>query len=135
MCVCVQGSTVVGLAYDCKENRVYWTDLSARTINRASVSPGAEPEILINTSKKKHTLPLVVSRIFLFGRAHFLCGLHADLVSPEGLTVDVNRKLMFWVDSNLDVIESAELDGSGRWTLFDADLVNPRAIIAVSSTG
>lgn len=49
--------------------------------------------------------------------------------------MDVNRKRMFWVDSNLDVIESAELDGSGRRTLFDADLVNPRAIIAVSSTG
>lgn len=58
-----------------------------------------------------------------------------DLVSPEGLAVDVNRRLMFWVDSNPDVIESANLDGSGRRTLFDTDLVNPRAIIVVSSTG
>lgn len=47
---CVQGSIVVGIAFDCKENRVYWTDLSARTISRASVAPGAEPEILISTS-------------------------------------------------------------------------------------
>lgn len=54
-CVCVQGSIVVGIAYDCRENRVYWTDLSARTINRASMAPGAEPEILINTSKNTHT--------------------------------------------------------------------------------
>uniref|UniRef100_A0A8C4HZL2 Nidogen 2a (osteonidogen) n=1 Tax=Dicentrarchus labrax TaxID=13489 RepID=A0A8C4HZL2_DICLA len=103
----LHGSIVVGLAYDCKENRVYWTDLSARTINRASMAPGAEPEILINT----------------------------NLVSPEGLAVDVKRRLMFWVDSNPDVIETANLDGSGRRTLFDADLVNPRAIIVVSSTG
>lgn len=58
-----------------------------------------------------------------------------DLVSPEGLAVDVNRRLMFWVDSNPDMIESANLDGSGRRTLFDTDLVNPRAIIVVSSTG
>lgn len=58
-----------------------------------------------------------------------------DLVSPEGLAVDMNRRLMFWVDSNPDVIESANLDGSGRRTLFDTDLVNPRAIIVVSSTG
>ena len=58
-----------------------------------------------------------------------------DLVSPEGLAVDVKRRLMFWVDSNPDVIESANLDGSGRQTLFDTDLVNPRAIIVVSSTG
>ncbi|KAM3585503.1 uncharacterized protein V6R79_019324 [Siganus canaliculatus] len=47
----LHGSIVVGIAHDCKENRVYWTDLSARTINRASMAPGAEPEILINTSE------------------------------------------------------------------------------------
>ncbi|XP_068612657.1 nidogen-2 [Brachionichthys hirsutus] len=103
----LHGSIVVGLAFDCKENRVYWTDLSARTINRASMTHGAEPELLIS----------------------------ANLVSPEGLAVDVNRRLMFWVDSNPDMIESSNLDGSGRRTLFDTDLVNPRAIIAVSSTG
>uniref|UniRef100_A0A3Q3VSX2 Uncharacterized protein n=1 Tax=Mola mola TaxID=94237 RepID=A0A3Q3VSX2_MOLML len=103
----LHGSIVVGIAHDCKENRVYWTDLSARTINRATMAPGAEPEILINT----------------------------NLVSPEGLAVDVNRRLMFWVDSNPDVIESSNLDGSGRRTLFNTDLVNPRAIIVVSSTG
>uniref|UniRef100_A0A7N8Y809 Nidogen 2a (osteonidogen) n=1 Tax=Mastacembelus armatus TaxID=205130 RepID=A0A7N8Y809_9TELE len=103
----LHGSIVVGIAYDCKENKVYWTDLSARTINRASVAPGAEPEILINT----------------------------NLVSPEGLAVDVKRRLMFWVDSNPDMIETSNLDGSGRRTLFDTDLVNPRAIIVVSSTG
>uniref|UniRef100_A0AAQ5YFG7 Nidogen 2a (osteonidogen) n=1 Tax=Amphiprion ocellaris TaxID=80972 RepID=A0AAQ5YFG7_AMPOC len=103
----LHGSIVVGIAYDCKENQVYWTDLSARTINRALMATGAEPEILINT----------------------------NLVSPEGLAVDVKRRLMFWVDSTPDVIESANLDGSGRRTLFDTDLVNPRAIIVVSSTG
>ncbi|CAJ1087012.1 nidogen-2 isoform X3 [Xyrichtys novacula] len=103
----LHGSIVVGIAHDCKENRVYWTDLSARTINRALVAAGAEPEILINT----------------------------NLVSPEGLALDVNRRMMFWVDSNPDLIESANLDGSGRRTLFDTDLVNPRAIIVVSSTG
>ncbi|XP_067349367.1 nidogen-2 isoform X3 [Channa argus] len=105
--VTLHGSIVVGIAYDCRENQVYWTDLSARTISRASIAPGAEPEILINT----------------------------NLVSPEGLAVDFKRRRMFWVDSNPDVIESSNLDGSGRRTLFDTDLVNPRAIIVVSSTG
>ncbi|KAM9829004.1 nidogen-2 [Syngnathus typhle] len=103
----LHGSIVVGLSYDCKQNQVYWTDLSARTINRASMVPGAEPEILINS----------------------------NLISPEGLAVDVNRRLMFWVDSNPDLIERSNLDGSERRTLFDRDLVNPRAIIVVSSTG
>ncbi|XP_047432393.1 nidogen-2 isoform X2 [Mugil cephalus] len=103
----LHGSIVVGMAFDCKENQVYWTDLSARTISRASMAPGAEPKIIVNT----------------------------NLVSPEGLAIDVERRLMFWVDSNPDLIESANLDGSGRKTLFDTDLVNPRAIIVVSSTG
>lgn len=49
--------------------------------------------------------------------------------------MDVKRRLMFWVDSNPDMIESSNLDGSGRRTLFDTELVNPRAIIVVSSTG
>uniref|UniRef100_A0A3Q2ZEG2 Nidogen 2a (osteonidogen) n=1 Tax=Kryptolebias marmoratus TaxID=37003 RepID=A0A3Q2ZEG2_KRYMA len=103
----LHGSIVVGIAHDCKENQVYWTDLSARTINRASMVSGAEPEIVINS----------------------------NLVSPEGLAVDVKRRLMFWVDSSPDVIESANLDGSERRVLFNTDLVNPRAIIVVSSTG
>uniref|UniRef100_H2LFX1 Nidogen 2 n=1 Tax=Oryzias latipes TaxID=8090 RepID=H2LFX1_ORYLA len=101
----LHGSIVVGIAYDCRENQVYWTDLSARTINRASLVSGSEPEILIN------------------------------LESPEGLAVDVQRRLMFWVDSSPDNIEVANLDGSERRTLFDTDLVNPRAIIVVSSKG
>lgn len=65
----------------------------------------------------------------------FFFFIHADLVSPEGLAVDVNRRLMFWVDSNADMIEKANLDGSDRRTVFNTDLVNPRAIIVVSSTG
>lgn len=68
----------------------------------------------------------------MISKPSLLC---VDLVSPEGLAVDEKRRLMFWVDSNPDMIESANLDGSGRRTLFDSDLVNPRAIIVVSSTG
>lgn len=141
MCVCVQGSIVVGIAHDCKENQVYWTDLSARTINRASMAAGAEPEILINTSKNSHffthSFIFYYKCIFLndLKTLYVVSLLYVDLVSPEGLAVDVKRRLMFWVDSNPDLIESANLDGSGRRTLFDTDLVNPRAIIVVSSTG
>lgn len=50
------------------------------------------------------------------------------VLSPEGLTIDHFRRTMFWTDSGLDKIERARLDGSERRVLFDADLVNPRAI-------
>uniref|UniRef100_A0A8C9VUN5 Nidogen 2 n=1 Tax=Scleropages formosus TaxID=113540 RepID=A0A8C9VUN5_SCLFO len=87
--------------------KVYWTDLSGRTINRASLESGAEPETIISTG----------------------------LTSPEGLAVDARRSMMFWVDSGPDKIESCRLDGRDRKVLFDTDLVNPRAIIVDSASG
>ncbi|XP_056123219.1 nidogen-2 isoform X2 [Rhinichthys klamathensis goyatoka] len=103
----LHGSIVVGIDYDCRERKVYWTDLAGRTINRASLEPGSESEIIINTA----------------------------LTSPEGLAVDVARRRLFWVDSTPDKIETANLDGSDRRVLFQKDLVNPRAIIVDSPTG
>ncbi|KAM9465918.1 nidogen-2 isoform 1-T1 [Clarias gariepinus] len=103
----LHGSIVVGIDYDCKERKVYWTDLAGRTISRAALENGAEPEILINTG----------------------------LMSPEGLAVDEQRRKMFWVDSTPDKIETAKLDGSDRRVLFNTDLVNPRAITVDSLSG
>ncbi|XP_032043720.1 nidogen-2 isoform X2 [Aythya fuligula] len=96
----LHGSIVVGIDYDCRERTVYWTDVAGRTINRASLEPGAEPETVISSG----------------------------LLSPEGLAVDHLRRAMFWTDSGLDKIERARLDGSERRVLFDTELVNPRAI-------
>ncbi|XP_074960432.1 nidogen-2 isoform X2 [Phalacrocorax aristotelis] len=96
----LHGSIVVGIDYDCREKMIYWTDVAGRTISRASLEPGAEPETVITSG----------------------------LISPEGLAVDHLRRAMFWTDSGLDRIERARLDGSERRVLFDTELVNPRAI-------
>ncbi|XP_023579486.1 nidogen-2 isoform X1 [Octodon degus] len=96
----LHGSIVVGIDYDCRERMVYWTDVAGRTISRASLEPGAEPETIINSG----------------------------LISPEGLAIDHFRRTMYWTDSGLDKIERARLDGSERKVLFHTDLVNPRAI-------
>ncbi|XP_063804473.1 nidogen-2 [Pseudophryne corroboree] len=96
----LHGSIVVGIDYDCQEKKLYWTDVAGRTISRAGLEPGAEPEVIIST----------------------------DLISPEGLAIDFLRRTMFWTDSGTDKIESSRLDGSDRKTLFDTNLVNPRAI-------
>ncbi|XP_063040721.1 nidogen-2 isoform X2 [Engraulis encrasicolus] len=103
----LHGSIVVGVAHDCRERKVYWTDIAGRTISRAGMEAGSEPEVLINTG----------------------------LTSPEGLALDVVRRSMFWVDSTLDKLETSSLDGSGRRVLFDTDLVNPRAIVVDSASG
>uniref|UniRef100_A0A8C9L469 Nidogen 2 n=1 Tax=Serinus canaria TaxID=9135 RepID=A0A8C9L469_SERCA len=96
----LHGSIVVGIDYDCRERMIYWTDVAGRSISRAGLEPGSEPETIISSG----------------------------LISPEGLAVDHLRRAMFWTDSGLDRIERARLDGSERRVLFDSELVNPRAI-------
>lgn len=50
-----KGSIVVGIDYDCRERMVYWTDVAGRTISRASLEPGAEPETIINSGEWLHS--------------------------------------------------------------------------------
>uniref|UniRef100_UPI00358FFAE8 nidogen-2-like isoform X2 n=1 Tax=Myxine glutinosa TaxID=7769 RepID=UPI00358FFAE8 len=102
----VHGSVNVGLAYDCVERMVYFTDVVARTINRVSLE-GGESQTIISTG----------------------------LLSPEGLTVDSASRNLFWVDSGLDRLEVARLDGSMRRPLVSTELVNPRAIVADPTRG
>ncbi|XP_033000218.1 nidogen-1 isoform X2 [Lacerta agilis] len=97
----VPDKVVIGVAYDCLEKMVYWTDISSPSISRASLG-GGEPVSIIKT----------------------------DLESPEGIALDHLGRTIFWTDSQLDRIEVAKLDGSQRRVLFDTDLVNPRAIVA-----
>ncbi|MBN3295054.1 NID2 protein, partial [Amia calva] len=92
---------VIGVAYDCVEKMVYWTDITGPAISKANLQ-GGEPIPVIRT----------------------------DLGSPEGLAVDHIGRTLFWTDSMRDKIEVAKLDGSQRRVLIDTDLVNPRAIIA-----
>lgn len=50
------------------------------------------------------------------------------LATPEGLTVDWIADNIYWIDSNLDQIEVAKLDGSLRTTLIAGAMEHPRAI-------
>ncbi|XP_069656800.1 nidogen-1 isoform X3 [Haliaeetus albicilla] len=96
----IPDKVVIGVAYDCTDKMVYWTDISGPSISRASLH-GGEPTTIIKT----------------------------DLGSPEGIAVDHLGRNIFWTDSQLDRIEVARLDGRQRRILFDTGLVNPRAIV------
>lgn len=97
---------IIGVAYDCVEKMVYWTDITSPSISKASIQ-GGEP------------IPVIRS----------------DLHSPEGIAIDHLGRTMFWTDSMKDHIEVASLDGSQRHVIVDSDLVNPRAIIADPPSG
>lgn len=96
----MRGSIIVGLDYDCRERKVYWTDVSERVIGRIGAEPGAEPEVIINSG----------------------------ILIPEGLAVDFIHRTMYWTDSGLNQIVRSNLDGSEKTVLFYVDVVNPRAI-------
>ncbi|XP_067627209.1 prolow-density lipoprotein receptor-related protein 1 isoform X1 [Eurosta solidaginis] len=53
---------------------------------------------------------------------------HSGLSTTEGLAVDWIGMNLYWVDSNLDQIEVAKLNGSFRRTLVAGDMESPRAI-------
>lgn len=51
------------------------------------------------------------------------------LATTEGLAIDWIGENIYWVESNLDQIEVAKLDGSNRTTLIAGGMVSPRAIV------
>lgn len=50
------------------------------------------------------------------------------LATPEGLAVDWIAGNIYWVESNLDQIEVAKLNGTMRTTLLAGEVEHPRAI-------
>ncbi|XP_077351724.1 nidogen-1 [Festucalex cinctus] len=97
---------VIGVAYDCVDKMVYWTEITSPSISKASIE-GGEPVRVVSS----------------------------DLQSPEGIAIDHLGRTMFWTDSVTDRIEVASLDGSQRRVIVDSGLVNPRAIIADPPNG
>lgn len=51
------------------------------------------------------------------------------LATTEGVAVDWIADNIYWVESNLDQIEVAKLDGSNRTTLIAGNMTSPRAIV------
>jgi low density lipoprotein-related protein 2 len=90
---------VVALDYDLREETIYFTDVSAKTIFRSKLNSNEKPEVVI-----KH-------------ESHGL----------EGIAVDwVGRKL-YWLDRHSKSLEVAELNGTNRRTL-KSGISDPRAV-------
>lgn len=97
---------IIGVAYDCVEKMVYWTEITSPSISKASILGGEPIEVI-----------------------------RSDMDSPEGIAIDHFGRTLFWTDSVKDRIEVASLDGSQRRVIVDTDLVNPRAIITDPPNG
>ena len=53
----------------------------------------------------------------------------SGLATTEGVAVDWVAENIYWVESSLDQIEVAHLDGSKRTTLIAGNMKSPRAIV------
>ncbi|XP_018608191.1 low-density lipoprotein receptor-related protein 5-like isoform X1 [Scleropages formosus] len=94
------------LDFDVAENRIYWTDISTKTISRA----------FMNGSSVEHVIE--------FG-----------LDYPEGMAVDWMGRNIYWADTGTNRIEVARLDGQYRQVLVCKDLDNPRALALDPANG
>lgn len=51
------------------------------------------------------------------------------LATTEGIAVDWVAENLYWVESSLDQIEVAKVDGTKRTTLVAGNMTSPRAIV------
>lgn len=96
--VYIPGQTAVGVAYDCHEQYIYWTDVSSKVINRIRLD-GSNFSIVLQNVK-----------------------------SAEGLAIDWISRNLYFTDSETKTIEVASIDGKYRKVLIRSHLSNPRGI-------
>lgn len=82
---------------------------------------------LSNTKEAFSNFPCWFSRL-RSALTSFEVVIQYGLATPEGLAVDWIAGNIYWVESNLDQIEVAKLDGTMRTTLLAGEVEHPRAI-------
>ena len=90
----------VALDYDPEEDRVYWTDVTRKTISRSFRNGSSFEDIF-----------------------------HRNVETPDGLAVDPVGRNLYWTDTGTNKLEVSKLDGSYRTALIASDLDEPRDII------
>ncbi|XP_024940882.1 low-density lipoprotein receptor-related protein 2 isoform X2 [Cephus cinctus] len=96
---------VVALDADYVQEKLYFCDVTAKTIFRASLAGGEKEPIIRHDS---HGL--------------------------EGIAVDWIGRKLYWLDRHSKHLEVAELDGTNRKTLLNG-VIDPRAIVVHPGTG
>ncbi|CAL4165319.1 unnamed protein product, partial [Meganyctiphanes norvegica] len=92
--------------FDSVDNRLYWTDISVKSISRAFMN-GSQLEKVIE-----------------FG-----------LEFPEGMAVDWLARNIYWADMGNNRIEVARLDGTSRRVLLWQNINNPHSLALNPSQG
>nr|XP_022902920.1 low-density lipoprotein receptor-related protein 2 [Onthophagus taurus] len=97
---------VVAIDYDYRSNKLYFSDVTAKTIFRTDINGNGEKEPII-----RH-----------------------DSHGLEGLAVDWIGRKLYWLDRHSKNLDVAELNGTNRRTL-QTGIADPRALIVHPGTG
>ncbi|XP_045450693.1 low-density lipoprotein receptor-related protein 2 [Melitaea cinxia] len=98
---------VVAIDFDIRENKIYFADVSAKTIYRSDYSdPNPTKEVVI-----RH-----------------------DSHGLEGIAIDWIGRKIYWLDRHSKNLDVAELDGTRRKTL-KTGIADPRALVVHPGTG
>ncbi|CAH0560459.1 unnamed protein product [Brassicogethes aeneus] len=92
--------SAVAIAWDAKNDYIYWTDVERDTINRAFWN-GSDQEVLV----------------------------HTNIITPAGLALDWCTDKIYWTDADTARIEVAQSDGQMRSLIIWEDLDKPRDIV------
>lgn len=133
-------STPDGLAYDWIHKNLYWTDTGNNRIDVLTLSGDIHlRKTLLNTNLDEPRAIVVdprqgqssmywtdwgtdtkIEKAFLDG-SHRTKIISTDLQWPNGLAIDYESNLLFWVDAKQQTISSCDLDGSKRRIIFSTN--------------
>ncbi|KAK9507916.1 hypothetical protein O3M35_007676 [Rhynocoris fuscipes] len=94
-----ENQTAIGIAIDCVEGRVYWSDITNLQV-KSSKYDGTDFQIFMDSGIK----------------------------SAEGLAIDWVNREVYWTDSGYDKIVAVNLDTKDIRTVASENLINPRGI-------
>uniref|UniRef100_A0A3Q3QA25 Nidogen 1a n=1 Tax=Monopterus albus TaxID=43700 RepID=A0A3Q3QA25_MONAL len=131
---------VIGVAYDCLEKMVYWTEITSPSISKANIQGGAAK---CNLSTDLESPEGIVASL---DGSHRRVIIDSGLVNPRAIVTDppngslylshITRESpiqginLYWSDWNREApkIETSYMDGSNRRVLVKDDLTLPNAL-------
>lgn len=123
-----------GIAIDWFTDKIYWTDGDTNRIEVATLDGKYRKVLFWSELDQPRAITLVPSKALMIWsdwgenpkiESAAMDGdpttrrilVNENIVWPNGLTVDVEKELIYWVDGNLKFLDVMNLDGTNRRTL------------------